>query len=95
MSSREDTRDMLETTVAGIPCYAKAETVTIVAPWSGSPRTCPSADDYYGYAEVEFTIYDRKGYDAAWLAKKLTGDDIERIEQALIEREKNREPEWL
>ena len=95
MSKREKTSDMIETTVAGIPCFANAETVNIVSPWTGSAHTAPSDWDYYGYAEVEFSIYDRKGYPAAWLEEKMTNADIERIDGLIIEKEKNKEPEWL
>ena len=29
-----------------------------VPPWSGSASSCPSADDYYGYTELEYRIED-------------------------------------
>ena len=29
----------------------------------------------------EFTILDRHGYPAEWIEKKLTKDDVERLEQ--------------
>lgn len=59
-------------TLAGIPCLLKVEHYVKVSPWRGSPHTCPSADDYYGYEEVEWTVCDRKGYKAPWLEKKIT-----------------------
>lgn len=93
--SREHPSNLLEASVAGIPCLVKVETCTIVPPWHGSAYTCPSRDDYYGYNDVEFTVYDRKGYRAKWLEKKLTGDDIAEIEQMIVDHEKNKEPEWL
>jgi len=34
---------------------------------------------------VEFEIYDRKGYRAAWLEKKMTADDERRIVKELTE----------
>lgn len=59
-------------TLAGIPCLIKVEHYIKVSPWRGSPHTCPSSDDYYGYEEADWEICDRKGYKAQWLAKKIT-----------------------
>lgn len=93
--TENQTCDLMEATVSGIPCLVKVESCTIVSPWNGQAHTCPSSDDYYGYSEAEFTVYDRKGYRAKWLEAKLTGDDIERIEQEIVNAEKSRGPEWL
>lgn len=59
-------------TLTGIPCLIKVEHYIKVSPWRGSPHTCPSSDDYYGYEEADWEICDRKGYKAPWLAKKIT-----------------------
>lgn len=59
-------------TLAGIPCLLKVERYIKVSPWRGSPHTCPSAADYYGYEEADWEVCDRKGYLAPWLAKKIT-----------------------
>lgn len=83
--AKENTSEMIETTICGIPCFVKVETCTIVRPWRGSAYKCPSADDYYGYKEAEFSIYDRKGYLAGWLERKMDGDDIKRIEQMIFD----------
>lgn len=72
-------------TIAGIPCLLKVSSYVRVAPWRGSPHTCPSADDYYGYTECEWEVCDRKGYLAPWLAKKLTPYDRDRAEEAIRE----------
>ena len=85
MTDKININDALESTISSIPCLINVETVTIVKPWTGSAMSCPSADDYYGYSEVEFTVYDRKGYRAKWLENKMTGDDIERIETEILE----------
>ena len=94
MSKKKDTSSMIEAAVSGMPCFANPETVTIVPPWGGSAHTCPSADDYYGYTEVEFTLYDRKGYRAKWLEAKLTDDEISEIEDAIVEAEVDRVAEY-
>jgi hypothetical protein len=41
--------------------------------------------DYYGYHEVEFDVYDRRGYRAAWLERKMTDEDRARIETEILE----------
>lgn len=69
------------TTIAGIPCGILVESYLSVPPWKGSVYDCPSNLDYYGYTEFEFTVLDRKGYVADWLAKKLTDDDFTRIQE--------------
>lgn len=72
-------------TLAGIPCLIKVTHFMKVAPWRGSPQTCPSSDDYYGYTDSEWELYDRKGYRARWLDKKLTPFEKDRVEEAILE----------
>lgn len=72
----------IESTVAGIPCLVQIDHVFVQRPMG------PSADsdlDCYGYAEVEFTVLDRNGRPAPWLSKKLTKQEIERIENMILE----------
>ena len=72
----------IESTVAGIPCLVQIDRVFVQRPLG------PSADsdlDCYGYAEVEFTVLDRRGRPAPWLSKKLTAPEIERIENEILE----------
>lgn len=68
-----------ETTIAGIPCGIKVLLYMHHKPWRGSIGSCPSDLDYYGYTEFEFTVLDRKGYEANWLRNKLTDGDEQRI----------------
>ena len=70
---------LFDTKVAGIPCLCKVTHHNKVKPWRGSPQSCPSSDDYYGYEDFEFEIKDRKGYSAAWLEKKLKPEDKDRL----------------
>lgn len=74
-----------ESSVAGIPCIVD---VTYYAKGHNGSR-----DEPPDYGEVEYDILDRKGYPAAWLAKKLMEQDAERIEVAAHEyvREQNAE----
>lgn len=70
---------MFESRVAGIPCQIK---VTYYVNVKGSRSFNAASDwDYYGYSEFEFEVYDRKGYRAEWLERKLTEKDNARIEQ--------------
>lgn len=70
--------------IQGIPCLIEVTTFNVVKPWKGSPFTCPSSDDYYGYTEVEFNVLDRKGYKATWLECKMTDKDIARIKEEIL-----------
>lgn len=75
--------NMLEATISGIPCLIEVDECIVV---KGSyNRMCDSSDDYYGWSSVEFTVYDRKGYKAEWLERKMTDDERESIEQMIIE----------
>jgi hypothetical protein len=70
---------MFASYVSGIPCQIN---VTYHAKVKGSfSLNAPSDWDYYGYSEFEFEVYDRKGYRAKWLERKLTSDDEARIEE--------------
>jgi hypothetical protein len=79
------TRGMIESNVQGIPCLIDIETYNDIKPWKGSALSCPSSDDYYGYVEIEFTVYDRKGYRSNWLQDKMNSSDVERIEEEIME----------
>lgn len=76
----------IETRVAGIPCIAKVTHYFCKPPHRGSPHTCDSDLDFYGYSEIEFEVLDQRGRPAPWLAKKLTSQDAQRIEQEIIEQ---------
>lgn len=71
--------------VAGIPCLIGIESYHKVAPWKGSPQSCPSDMDFYGYEENVWEVLDRKGYAAPWLNKKLKTADVQRIEVEVSE----------
>jgi hypothetical protein len=67
----------IESTVAGIPCIIG---VTEYESVKGSYSYNAASDmDYYGYTECDWEVLDRKGYKAAWLERKLTSKDSERI----------------
>ncbi len=58
-----------KSSIAGIPCLIEIKHHLDVP---GNPSCWDSAADYYGYSEVEWEVYDRKGYRAAWLERKLS-----------------------
>jgi len=73
----------IESRVAGIPCLIG---VTHFDSVQGSySYNAPSDMDYYGYTESEWDVLDRRGRPAAWLERKLTDDDRQRIEQEIAE----------
>lgn len=80
---------MITTRIQGIPCQVNVTAFTRVSPWKGSAHTCPSSCDYYGYSEIEFDVYDRKGYRARWLERKMTLADKKRIESEILESRKD------
>ena len=72
----------MDTHIAGIPCQIEVTYFFIQEPLGPN---CDSDWDCYGYTDIEFDVLDRKGYKAAWLEKKMTQEDIERIELQIIE----------
>ena len=73
----------IESRVAGIPCLIGVSHFDCVR---GSYSYNAVSDmDYYGYSESEWDVLDRRGRPAAWLERKLTDDDRQRIEQEIAE----------
>jgi hypothetical protein len=73
----------IESRVAGIPCLIGVSQFDCVR---GSYSYNATSDmDYYGYSESEWDVLDRRGRPAAWLERKLTDDDRQRIEQEIAE----------
>lgn len=66
--------------VNGIPAIAKIETYYKAKP----NRKADNPYDYYGYTELEFTMYDREGYRAHWLEKII--DNNEKLEDNIREQ---------
>lgn len=74
---------MIQASIQGIPCQIEVTTYTRT---KGSfSYHAPSDLDYYGYTELEFEVYDRKGYRARWLEAKMDDKDVARITD-LVER---------
>ena len=74
---------LFQTRIQGIPCQIDV-TNHVVVRGSGS-YNAPSDLDYYGYSEFNFDVYDRKGYPAPWLQRKMTDDDENRIYEEYCE----------
>lgn len=75
----------VQTRVAGIPCIARVTHFYRQSPWRGGAQSCPSDMDWYGFTECEFQILDRRGRPAPWLERKLTDDEVARIEEEITE----------
>lgn len=69
--------------VHGIPCIIRVDHYFKQPAWNGSAWVCNSDMDYSGYEEVQYTVLDRKGYKAAWLARKITPKDHARIRKEI------------
>ena len=70
----------IPSTIAGIPCLIGVTTYDCVA---GDSRCTDSDYDFNGYSDIEFDILDRKGYQAAWLEKKVDAKEKDRIEDTI------------
>lgn len=77
-------KEVLETTISGIPCKIGILTYIKVPPWKGSAMSAPSDLDYYGYTDLEYDILDRKGYPAPWLEKKLSESGRDILEEFIL-----------
>lgn len=76
--------EALNVVVAGIPALVFVERLVRV---KGSfSRDAPSDLDFYGYVDLEYYLYDRKGYRAEWLERKLSESDLEEIESRVFRK---------
>lgn len=69
--------------VQGIPALARVTRYTVI-PGSYS-RNAASDCDYYGYTEVEYELFDRRGYASPWLERKARDADRDNIEACIAE----------
>ncbi len=76
---------VIEYNFKGIPCLIGVTHFLTKKPHSGSPLSCDSDMDFYGYTEIEFELLDREGYKADWLEKKLSKEDTDIIEEFIYD----------
>ena len=76
----------IEARAAGLPCLLG---VTHYFERSPDYSSRDSDMDYRGFVEVEWEILDRRGNPAAWLAKKVSPDEMSLLEDVLIEEMRN------
>jgi hypothetical protein len=76
-----------ESRVCGIPCIIRVTDweAYVPAQTSGPPERCYPSEG----GEGNWEILDRKGRPAAWLERKLTGDDRERIDTEVFNHMEN------
>lgn len=67
--------------IQGIPCRIAIDNCYVQ---DADPSCTDSDADYYGYSEIDYTVLDRRGRPAPWLAKKATDKDNERIEREIL-----------
>src|SRR5690554_7943958 len=70
-----------ETRVAGIPCGVVVTAYSNVSGWSCNPEIT-EPDDH----DFEFILVNERGYRIEWLERKLTTNDIRRIEALYLAR---------
>lgn len=82
---------LIKCKVEGLWCYIKVLQCKVVKPWPGPKETCPSSDDYYGYEEVDFELYDFEGERLQWLENKIADETINEIKHAVLQEFKYNE----
>ena len=75
----------IDTRISGIPCGIRVDRVD---GQDGDSSNDASDWDHNGYADIEFTVLDSKGYPAPWLQAKLTDEEIADIENEILESRK-------
>ena len=71
--------DIIQSEVQQQNCFVRIDTYTRQAPFSGSALNCPSADDYYGFEEIEYSILDENENEWPELEDKITAKEDEYI----------------
>ena len=69
---------MFTTRISGIPCQVEVYCTTPPEPmrtWGFAIENALPAEP----GEYEIEVFDRKGYKAPWLARKLSDDDCDRL----------------
>lgn len=75
----------MQTRIAGIPCEVR---LTYLHTQPAQSWNDASDWDHNGYTDVEFGVFDRKGYPAAWLEAKLADEERRKIEDELVKEAK-------
>jgi hypothetical protein len=52
---------MIDVIIDDVECKVNVLHYVVVPPWKGSMYDCPSDNDWYGYTEVDYEIYDQNG----------------------------------
>lgn len=58
-------------------CYAVCDHYFHQPPFNGSAHLCDSSDDYYGWTEFDFTIYDENHNDMTEVVNALSKEDYD------------------
>lgn len=73
----------IEHAIAGIPCLIGV--ISFSQQRGSYSARARDPEEYYGYADANWVVLDRKGYLADWLAKKLKPADEQEILETIIE----------
>lgn len=52
---------MIDIMIGDMECRIQVHSYTVVKPWKGSMYTCPSDNDWYGYTDMDYDVYDSEG----------------------------------
>lgn len=82
----------IETHIGGIPCVVRVLSWEpyVPAKISGPPENCYPAEGGYG----DWEVLDRRGKPAPWLARKMTDQDVRRIDQEVFDCMEFEEEDW-
>jgi hypothetical protein len=78
--AKKEYAHLIEHRISGIPCLIG---VTDYFKQDAQGRGASSDWDSYGYSEWNGDILDRKGYPAAWLERKITSKEQDKIDNAV------------
>jgi hypothetical protein len=77
---------MIDARVCGIPCQVEVIRARYYKPQSSNPYECSSDLDYHGYwDDIEYELYDRRGYRAKWLENKMKPKDTAELLELIVE----------
>jgi hypothetical protein len=65
-------------------CYAVCDHYFHKPPFKGSAHLCDSSDDYYGWTEFDFTIYDENHNDMTEVVNALSKADYYELYRDLL-----------
>ena len=79
MSKRIDITDGIPTRVRGIPCFVYLTDYVFQPPFKGPASLCDSDLDYYGYEDIDYELYNLRGYRMKFLERLMSEEDKDKV----------------